>query len=185
MSLSSVPSCDLPRRDEVDRERERQVFAFIEALFLKLELTEVYSRYGVLGLRVKVAVLGQLMQKHCPELHNHMTNEGITPEVFGISWIQTLFLYVEAMPAATIDRIWDIFIFESKWDIIYSVALAILKLSENMLFNKCIDEIVGYFNNFPDSTVLDEVYLLRESQLIDISTNELRDMEIELRKTMR
>ena len=185
MSLSSVPSCDLPRRDEVDRERERQVFAFIEALFLKLELAEVYSRYGVLGLRVKVAVLGQLMQKHCPELHNHMTNEGITPEVFGISWIQTLFLYVEAMPAATIDRIWDIFIFESKWDIIYSVALAILKLSENMLFNKCIDEIVGYFNNFPDSTVLDEVYLLRESQLIDISTNELRDMEIELRKTMR
>jgi len=111
-----------------------------------------------------------------------MISEGITPEVFGISWIQTLFLYVEAMPANTVDQIWDVFIFESRWNIIFSVAIAILKLSESELLNRYIDEIIDYFDHFPDPRVLHQQILLQEAQAIDISTEELTELENEFRE---
>jgi len=184
VSSSSVSSQDVSVRDELDRLKEREVYAFIAGLFDRMQLTEMYSRHGVLGLRVRVAILGKLMERHCSELYEHITEQGLPIDAFGISWIQTLFLYIEAMPAMTIDKIWDIFIMESRWNIIYSAAVAIFKLSEQDLLTKNVDEIIYYFNHFPDPNVLHHRILLKTALNIDISSEYISLLEHDARESM-
>eukprot|EP01041_Mallomonas_annulata_P000910 gene910-1766_t len=177
--------CGIKGRDIFNKQKEREVFAFVTALFENMALSEMYSRHGVVGLRIRVAILARLIERHCPELFHHISSLGLPIDAFGISWIQTLFLYIEAMPALTIDKIWDVFLLESKWNIIYSVAIAILKLSEQDLLTKDVDDIVFYFNNFPDPKVLDDNILLQKAFSIDISSDYLMELDEEFRKVIK
>lgn len=149
--------------------KEVDCFAFLESLFESLSLTDVYARDGVTGLRMRMWQLARLYEFHCPELYNTLEKEGMSLDVFCIGWVQTLFLYIEAMPAHTIDRIWDIMIFESSWVIIFQVSVALVKLSSEVLKDQELDEIVMYFNNFPNPSILEPEVLLVEASKIHLT----------------
>lgn len=149
--------------------KEVDCFAFLEALFESLSLTDVYARDGVTGLRMRMWQLARLFEYHCPDLYNTLEDEGMSLDVFCIGWVQTLFLYIEAMPAHTIDRIWDIMIFESSWVIIFQVSVALVKLSSDVLKGQELDEIVMYFNNFPNPSILEPDVLLVEASKINLT----------------
>lgn len=133
----------------------------------------MYSKDKVFGLRLKIYQMSRLLEVYCHELYQIVEKEGITLEIFTIGWIQTLFLYVEAMPAETIDRIWDIFIVESNWVIIFQVAIAIIKLSTPHLIGKSLDVILEYFNLFPNPEILEADLLLTEASKINITEGKL------------
>lgn len=119
----------------------------------------------------------RLLEIYCPELQQSLQNEGLSLEIFTIGWIQTLFLYVEAMPAETIDRIWDIFILESSWVIIFQVAIAIIRLSTSSLIGKSLEVILEYFNIFPDSEILEADLLLSEACRIHVTEEKLQHLQ--------
>lgn len=169
VSIHSVPPAELPRRDAITQERERECFTFLVQFLKKLNLDEVYSSKGVFGLKRRLWELTQLFQSYCPDLFAHLQNEGISLEVFAIGWIQTLFLYMEAMPAITVDRIWDLLIFERDWRVVYQIAIAIMKLSTANVINMPIDHIIDYFYNFPDEWILDAEALIQEASNIHIT----------------
>lgn len=160
-SLSAEEQCA-----DNNKEKEVQCFSFLETLFEELSLTDVYARDGVTGLRMRMWQLARLFEYHCPELFKKLDAEGMSLDVFCIGWVQTLFLYIEAMPAHTIDRIWDIMIYEKSWVIIFQVSVALVKLSSETLKDQELDEIVMYFNNFPDPSILEPDVLLVEASKI-------------------
>src|SRR3546814_152170 len=53
-----------------------------------------------------------LLSAFLPECHKHMIKRGVPSEMYLVSWFQTLFVYVDALPVETINRIWDIFMYE-------------------------------------------------------------------------
>lgn len=183
VSTNSLSNVELENRDEIDRCKERKVFSFLVQLFESLNLPEIFASNGVLGLRLRIYQLAELGAMHCPKLFAHVNAEGdgITPEIFGISWLQTLFLCVEAMPASTVDRIWDLLLFESSWLVVFRVSLAIFQLSEEYLLQEDLTGIIDYFNNFHYEEVLDHNVLLRHTQSIIIPTEELNRLEKEFR----
>jgi hypothetical protein len=169
VSISSLTSVERINRLEINAKKEVECFAFLEALFEALSLTDVYARDGVAGLRMRMWQLARLFEYHCPELFKTLEDEGMSLDVFCIGWVQTLFLYIEAMPAHTIDRIWDIMIFESSWIIIFQVSVALVKLSSDVLKGQELDEIVMYFNNFPNPSILEPEVLLVEASKINLN----------------
>jgi hypothetical protein len=138
---------------------------------------DVYSSDNVFGLKTKIWILGKLFEFYCPALHSSLAEDGVGMEIFSIGWIQTLFLYVEAMPAHTIDRIWDIFAHEKSWVIIFQVAIAIMKLSEEKVLGQSIDFVINYFNLFPDESILEPDVLLKEASRVTLNADTLRLLE--------
>ena len=102
-------------------------------------------------------------------------------EIFSIGWIQTLFLYVEAMPAHTIDRIWDIFTYERSWVIIFQVSIALMRLAQEEILNRSIDFVINYFNIFPDESILEPEVLLVEASHVKLDADMLRQLEEQYR----
>jgi hypothetical protein len=119
----------------------------------------------------------RLLEVYCPELQQTLQSDGLSLEIFTIGWIQTLFLYVEAMPAETIDRIWDIFIAESSWVIIFQVAIAIIRLATSSLRGKPLEAILEYFNVFPESEILEGDLLLAEACRVHITEEKLQHLQ--------
>lgn len=70
--------------------------------------------------------------------------------MFVVGWFQTLFVYLAVLPKATVDRIWDIFVFERDWKIIFRVALSLLQLAEPNVIGQSIDTTMDVLNTFPE-----------------------------------
>jgi hypothetical protein len=177
VSLASMRADDFILRDMNDFSRERECFSVVEALFMKLNLCDIYSSNGVFGLKLRLWQLAILIEIYCPKIYEQMKEESVNLEIFCISWIQTLFLGIEAMPALTVDRLWDVFILESSWVIIFQVCLAIIRLSEANLLNTSVDQVILYFNTYPDASVLDYEVLINEASKIDIDDGTLFTLE--------
>lgn len=183
ISIASLSPEERSNRLEINATKEVECFAFLEALFEALSLSDVYARDGVTGLRMRMWQLARLFEFHCPELFKTLEDEGMSLDVFCIGWVQTLFLYIEAMPAHTIDRIWDIMIYESSWVIIFQVSVALVKLSSDALKNQELDEIVMYFNNFPNPAILEPDVLLVEASRINVNEDILERLKREYENT--
>jgi hypothetical protein len=67
--------------------------------------------------------LGRL---HLPVLWSHFEREGIHPTMFFTEWAMTMFCRGFSFELVT--RVWDIFLYEGDYKIVYRVSLAILKV---------------------------------------------------------
>ena len=124
-----------------------------------------------------VAVFDALVSERLPALHSHMTGEGLTVGMFCIGWFNTLFLIIDAMPHSTLLRIWDIFLFERSYKIVFRVALAILAVSETQLLaGGDLEGMMGHLNKFPGD-VLNANKLLPVALGIKLTVKQLRKLE--------
>ena len=108
--------------------REECAFWLYSAMFTTYGLRDMYEP-GLKQLKLCCYQFQRLLSAFLPHLFEHMVGEGIVVEMFVIGWFQTLFLYVDALPPATRDRIWDIFFFERSWKIFFRVGIAIMELA--------------------------------------------------------
>jgi hypothetical protein len=139
--------------------------------------SDLYSKERVFGLRLKIYQMSRLLEVYCPDLQQALQNDGLSLEIFTIGWIQTLFLCVEAMPAETIDRIWDIFITECSWVIIFQVAIAVVRLATISLHGKPLEAILEYFNLFPETEILEADLLLAEACRVNVTDEKLQHLQ--------
>lgn len=72
-------------------------------------------------------VFEQLGKHHLGRLWRHLEAEGLHPTMFFTEWVMSMFCRGFAFDLVT--RIWDIFISEGSFKIIYRVSLAIIKVS--------------------------------------------------------
>ena len=122
---------------------------------------------------------GRLLEALLPALHAHFEREGVFVEMFVIGWLQTLYLYLEALPEAVRDRVWDVFLFERSWKIFFRLGLALLQRAEPKLLRCSIDSLMQYIAQFPDRELLDDGQLLDVAFGIKANDSVLRQLAAE------
>ncbi|KAF1780025.1 Rab-GTPase-TBC domain [Phytophthora cactorum] len=124
-------------------------FWLLVTLFERYELHDMFAP-GLHTLHVHCFQTQRLLELTEPALAEHFASEKVPIEMFAVGWFQTLYLYLNVLPPDSLNRIWDVFLFEKNWKIMLRVALALLQLSEEYVMEKPIDEIMQFFNTFAD-----------------------------------
>lgn len=124
-------------------------FWLLVTLFERYGLHDMFAP-GLHTLHVHCFQTQRLLELTEPALAEHFASEKMPIEMFAVGWFQTLYLYLNVLPAEALDRIWDIFLFERNWKIMLRVAVALLQLSNEFVMDKPIDEIMQFFNTFAD-----------------------------------
>ncbi|KAG6617151.1 GTPase-activating protein GYP5 [Phytophthora cinnamomi] len=124
-------------------------FWLLVTLFERYGLHDMFAP-GLHTLHVHCFQTQRLLELTEPALAEHFAHEKVPIEMFAVGWFQTLYLYLNVLPADSLDRIWDIFLYERNWKIMLRVAVAILQLSSEFVMEKPIDEIMQFFNTFAD-----------------------------------
>ncbi|KAJ8600014.1 hypothetical protein CTAYLR_001857 [Chrysophaeum taylorii] len=92
---------------------------------------------GLPSLKKRCLELGLLLEARCPDLAHHLANHGVQMELFAAAWIQTLFVYVDALPLDVLDLVWTLLLFERSWKIVHRLALAIFVTLEPHVLRRC------------------------------------------------
>lgn len=105
--------------------RKQPIFVLMCRLFEGDGLQEAFAP-GMEVLRLRCFQMDELIAHYFPRLDNHFKREGVSSDMYCISWFQTLFIYAEAIPNELVVQIWTIFVYQKSWKIIIRIALAIV-----------------------------------------------------------
>lgn len=122
-------------------------FWLLVCLFENYGLRQMFAP-GLHRLQVHCFQLQRVFELALPGLAAHFEREKVVAEMFTVGWFQTLFLYLNVLPRASLDRLWDIFLVENNWKIMLRAAVAILQLAEPHVANRPIDEVMQFLNTF-------------------------------------
>lgn len=76
----------------------------VSTLFDDLDLAGLFEP-GLPGLKKRCLELGLLLDARCPNFARHLKEHGVQMELFAAAWVQTLFVYVDALPLRCLDRV--------------------------------------------------------------------------------
>ncbi|CAI5700642.1 unnamed protein product [Peronospora effusa] len=144
------------------KDEAESTYWLLVTLFEQYGLQDMFAP-GLHRLHMHCFQTQRLLELAEPALAEHFASEKVPIEMFAVGWFQTLYLYLNVLPADSLNRIWDIFLYEKNWKIMLRVALALLQLSGVFVMKKPIDEIMQFFNTFADNA--DE--LLAETPLME------------------
>ncbi|RIA92004.1 rab-GTPase-TBC domain-containing protein [Glomus cerebriforme] len=115
---------------------EEYAFIMLTKLFAKCNLHDLYIP-GFPALMESFYVQEKLMSIHSHKILNHFTNLQISSTAYATRWYITLFSS-EVVPHHTLLRIWDLLMLYG-FDILYFVAIALLKYNESILLSSDFD----------------------------------------------
>lgn len=158
-----------------------RVYTVFAGLFEGFRLHDLYvpERGGVL---VCTEVLHMLVRGRMPELISHFDDIDFSVDMVAMGWFQTLFVYLHAMPRATVRRIWDWWLSAGDFEVFFRVSMAILHLSKEHLMMMDFDGTIKYFNNFPDPRVLSPEVLIPAAAAVEVEDGELMYLELQVRR---
>mmetsp|Transcript_26542 Transcript_26542/g.28945 ORF Transcript_26542/g.28945 Transcript_26542/m.28945 type:complete len:387 (+) Transcript_26542:70-1230(+) len=143
-----------------------QGMGFLAGLFLTYMVEEqaFYTFYSILtrtGSGLRCLYLPKLIETqkilyvfeclgrlHLGDLWQHLENEGIHPTMYFTEWAMTLFCRGFSFELVT--RVFDIFLLENHYKIVYRVSLAILKSFEKELKARKFDKIMSFLRDLPN-----------------------------------
>ncbi|TRM64764.1 rab-GTPase-TBC domain-containing protein [Schizophyllum amplum] len=108
---------------------EEDAFWVLAAMIERL-LPEDFFSPSLLPSRACPMVLMDYVQEQLPKLHAHLIDVGIDLPAICFSWFLSLF--TDCLPVETLFRLWDVFMVNGL-DVLFRVALAILKMNEQEL----------------------------------------------------
>lgn len=86
-----------------------------------------------------------------PQLFLHFQSSGVTPDLYLMDWILTL--YVKTLPLDVASRVWDVF-FRDGEEFLFRVALGILRLHQDVLLQMDLVGIAQFLSHLPDGGLL-------------------------------
>ena len=111
----------------------------------------------------------------------------MVPEMFVVGWFQTLFTYLTVLPSETLDRVWDIFMFERDWKIMFRLGLALLEVAESSVVGHSIETTMSVINTFQDPLLaqLEPGLIINKALSIKVTNVVLHHLREELRESSR
>jgi len=111
-------------------------------------LVTVMQHYKMVGLYEKGPMLPWFLSHFdneirtmSPSLHAHLKGERINPVMYCTEWFTTMFIY--CMPVDTVARIWDIFFYGDGPQVLFRVALALMKIYEDTILQRGMEDILA------------------------------------------
>jgi len=118
--------------------------------------------------------LQRLLKADMPRLWEHLRKEHVDATMFASQWFMTIFTYNFSFEVVV--RIWDVFLYEGT-KMLFRVALAILKLQQDDLFDESFESILHRLKTIP-STIQVET-LMQTTLSIKINQATLKKLEKE------
>merc|ERR1711988_247645 len=87
-----------------------------------------------------------LFRPTLPLLNKHLVQQGVEPTMYASQWFMTVCIY--NFPFSTVVRVWDIFLAEGV-KIIFRIALALLKLNQEVLLSESFEQILHTLKRAP------------------------------------
>nr|XP_019603754.1 PREDICTED: TBC1 domain family member 14 isoform X1 [Rhinolophus sinicus]XP_019603755.1 PREDICTED: TBC1 domain family member 14 isoform X1 [Rhinolophus sinicus]XP_019603757.1 PREDICTED: TBC1 domain family member 14 isoform X1 [Rhinolophus sinicus] len=94
-------------------------------------------------------------EENLPKLFAHFKKNNLTPDIYLIDWIFTL--YSKSLPLDLACRIWDVFCRDGE-EFLFRTALGILKLFEDILSSMDFIHIAQFLTRLPDHLPVDEFF---------------------------
>merc|ERR1719213_1345539 len=150
-----------------------------DAFLMLISLLENYRMSGLFTqglplLNKYFFQLQRLLEIHMPLLHSHLTSQGVEPTMYASQWFMTV--CVLNFPFATVVRVWDIFLAEGV-KIIFRIALALLKLNQEVLLSESFEQILQTLKRAPSRVESDT--LIQVALSIKLKNKMLKDIESE------
>ena len=142
-SSGAIPTC----RTAATPEEVERAFWLLVCLFEQYGLRQMYLP-GLQVLHSQCFQLKRITELTMPALSEHLEKNKVITEMYMVGWSQTLFLYLTVLPRQTLDRLWDIFIWEKNGKIIMRGALALLQIAEPYIRDQETDEIMQFLSSF-------------------------------------
>merc|ERR1712151_224565 len=118
--------------------------------------------------------MGKLLEMHLPLLHNHFVQHGVEPTMYATQWFMTV--CSDNFPFSTVVRVWDLFLAEGV-KIIFRIALALLKLNQEVLLNESFEQILPTLKHAPSRA--ESETLVTVALGIKLKNKTLKDIESE------
>ncbi|XP_033756620.1 TBC1 domain family member 14-like [Pecten maximus] len=106
-----------------------------------------------------------LFHENMPLLHRHFMKNNVTPDLYIIDWIFTLFS--KSLPLDVACRVWDMFCRDGE-EFLFRTALGILKMFENVLIHHDFIHCVQFLTKLPDTLCADTLFRNIESIRMNI-----------------
>ncbi|KAF8822960.1 TBC domain-containing protein [Cardiosporidium cionae] len=116
----------------------------------------------------------RMFKSHMPRLYDHLKRENVETSMYASQWFMTLFSY--SFPLDIVVRIFDVF-FNEGIKMIFRVALAVLKLLQETLFNQSFEAALHTLKTCPNS--IDGETLIQTAFNIKIRHSTLQEIERE------
>ncbi|CAG9771053.1 unnamed protein product [Ceutorhynchus assimilis] len=97
----------------------------------------------------------QVLNSNLPKLYGHFERAGLTPDLYLLDWIYTIF--AKAMPLDVACRIWDIFLRDG-YEFIFRTALGILHLYQSALLNMDFLHGAQFLTKLPEDMSADQLF---------------------------
>ncbi|XP_039643545.1 TBC1 domain family member 12-like isoform X4 [Perca fluviatilis] len=93
------------------------------------------------------------LQESLPRLFLHFQSSGVTPDLYLLDWI--LSLYLKPLPLEVACRVWDLF-FRDGEEFLFRTALGILKLHQDVLLHMDLISTAQFLSRPPDEELLSD-----------------------------
>ncbi|KAJ8936046.1 hypothetical protein NQ318_018395 [Aromia moschata] len=97
----------------------------------------------------------EVFSYNLPKLYLHFEKSGLTPDLYLLDWIYTIF--AKAMPLDVACRVWDIFLRDG-YEFIFRTALGILHLNQDILMNMDFLHGAQFLTHLPDDMSSDQLF---------------------------
>lgn len=97
----------------------------------------------------------EIFNYNLPKLYNHFECSGLTPDLYLLDWIYTIF--AKAMPLDIACRIWDLFLRDGD-EFIFRTALGILHLNQELLMEMDFLHGAQFLTRLPDDLPVDQLF---------------------------
>lgn len=150
-----------------------------DAFLMLISLLENYRMSGLFMPNLPLLnkyffQLQRLLEMHMPLLYNHLAQQGVEPTMYASQWFMTVCIY--NFPFSTVVRVWDIFLAEGV-KIIFRIALALLKLNQEVLLSESFEQILQTLKRAPSRVESDTLIMVALS--IKLKNKMLKDIESE------
>ncbi|XP_043912592.1 TBC1 domain family member 12 isoform X2 [Protopterus annectens] len=94
-------------------------------------------------------------EENLPKLYSHFKSYGLTPDIYLIEWIFTL--YSKSLPLDLACRVWDVFCRDGE-EFLFRTALGILRLYEDVLLQMDFIHIAQFLTKLPEDITPEKLF---------------------------
>ncbi|CAI9717836.1 rab GTPase-activating protein 1-like isoform X1 [Octopus vulgaris] len=120
---------------------EEQAFCVLVKIMFDYGLRDLFKQ-GFEELHLKFYQIQRFMHDLLPDLYNHFMDMGLEAHMFASQWFLTLF--TAKFPLHMVFHVLDLYLSEGK-DVIFNIALALLKMSRKDLLALDFEGVLKYF----------------------------------------
>ncbi|XP_030750866.1 TBC1 domain family member 12-like [Sitophilus oryzae] len=101
------------------------------------------------------AAYNQVFNSNLPRLYSHFENAGLTPDLYLLDWIYTVF--AKAMPLDVACRVWDLFLRDG-YEFVFRTSLGILHLYQSTLLTMDFLHGAQFLTRLPEDMSSDQLF---------------------------